>query len=75
MNSWLGNLLANFSMRLTTTTKHCSFIHFVATTQASPMHITKSHDAPLGMDLILPTLEVKNNILNVGGCINPLSYE
>jgi len=27
------------------------------------------------MDLVLSALEVKNNIFNVGGCINPPSYE
>jgi len=27
------------------------------------------------MDLVLLTLEVKNNMLNVGGCINPSSCE
>jgi hypothetical protein len=27
------------------------------------------------MDLVLLALEVKNNILNVGGCINPSSCE
>ncbi len=38
-------------------------------------HNKKPWWGALRMDLVLLTLEIKNNMLNVGGCINPLSCE
>jgi hypothetical protein len=64
MSSWLGNLWANSSMKLTIATEHYSFNLSIIATQAWRMHITKNLDEEHWLNGTI-SLGSKNNIFNV----------